>query len=364
MKKILLALFVCLSALPICSHAQSSRYDYGAVIMTATMDGIANNYATYTAGTVSYERTSECAQSGDCSLKLNSKDFSVGASVQLSMEIPTLYDVFDNCILIDFYVKGIYLPSRSLTYEVRCRDENNIAVIPPFAPEFNIDPADERGWSRVWAVINPVEKKKRVKSIIFNLMYKAFPGERPDAVWIDTISARSIPAKLIVNSVETKSRRIMLDDIIIKGADMNGREKTIYAKEAVKFSVVSGSAYTDENHNLVFNGVGSGRVCAEADFYGVKERFNIDFNEISGAVVQKTENGYSADIFNYESKKYEYELFICVYDGDRLFDVRSERTEVEPLGSGKINIENIKILPCVRQPVIKAFVIEKDIGRQ
>lgn len=306
-------------------------------------------------GGVVRSRTAQEKKNGEYSYQFDCTSNSLGDWFYINCNVENRYEISKSDLLVEFYIKCENDNLSALRRKIGFSSKSG-APIPYFTNvSMTTDDADSDGWRRVWCVI-PAAGMFEYGMFTVELSYDKVPGVDMGIVYYDQFSVKTIPVSIKINDMTCSEPALSLNDVTVRGDDIFGESSRLYKYDVVKYTVTGGSAFIDDNNNLVYNNINPGKVSLQADFYGVTTTFSVDFSGgQSVSLVEREDGGCDAHILNNSPKNVELVLTLCLFDGERLSQIAVCEKLVAGGTSDIIRSDAISVFGYVANPQIRAF---------
>lgn len=265
-------------------------------------------------------------------------------------------------VYVEGYIKGIdkdYSPSNSSVIVAGCDLYDADGNYKGFEKSFLKSEYEESGWVKVYGIFSSEAYDAGNITFGFGWTRTAANADAYGMLYFDDFKAVCVPKSIKINDV-TAENMLDLNDLRVIGIDNYGTARDISAKDMVKYTVIGGDAYIDEN-NVVHNGSDAAQtVEIKADFLSLECSFYVKFgkgNETVEFSEPTEENGrYSITVNNKTSGERKIIFAVCIFENGRMRSVKPFEYTAQK-GESVWQSENIEIPYYVRTPEIKIIKI-------
>ncbi len=339
----------CLAAVTFCLltvNAIAAKYDrinYGSLIgapVTADSDmGLSHNITVHNNGGYTYGRTSEEAYGGKASYYVDytsaTGDFQIldtGSGIEYHALMKS------NPVYAEMYIKGADFTMGTITPQLFFMNNSDVNI--GGKAEWSYDAPDEKGWVRCYTHLYVSSDYTGVHLGLY-INRKDSADVSMDRIYVDNIQLILIPNSIETGNISCETSYFDLDNLRIFGRNVYGTRREIFAKDKVKYTVLSGNAYTDDCNVLTARS--AGRVYLEADFYGKTTELYVDFARGEGGIWASTPEVIGgicrAMISNEGDVPEEVRLQVVLTDGGRLVKLTRTHMQIMPGEASEISAD-------------------------
>ena len=262
------------------------------------------------------------------------KDKGIDLNFQtLSVKNNLNYD--NNYLSFNIFSKGYTQKPENLVFVVYLKYEDGTTQNIKSFNEYYLD----NGWIKNTCTLN-MNNYDGVESFCIGILYyTSQDNSNLEYLYFDSIQAVITPTNIAINDITSYKNKINFDDIRIYGTNSDCTKKAIDTKHC-DFEVESGNAVV-EGRTIKINSMESEDVRIIVNFNEISSSFNIRY--IPGIVYSSLNtdenNNYSINVQNNTSKSINSTMYIALYEGERLYTVKTSKCSLSANSSGLLSVK-------------------------
>ncbi|MDD6736021.1 MAG: hypothetical protein PUE13_06910 [Clostridiales bacterium] len=313
MKKIIMSILAAACLFSQTAYAGSINYGES---MTSNMLFLHYNDPGYSAG---YSEDTTHSPGKSYYVDYASATGNTAVKLNKGVKIDPRYNVY-----VEGYIKGVekdFTPSNSSIIIAGCDRYDADGNYKGFENSFLKSQYEESGWTKVYGIFSTDTYEADSISFGFGWTRTAANADAYGRLYFDDFKALCVPKSIKVNDVDAENA-LNLKNLRVIGIDNYGSARDIAAKDMVKYTVVGGNAYIDENNVLHNDSDSAQTVEIKADFLSLEYKFRVNFKTgaetIEFSEPYEKDGSYSVTVSNKTTESKNIIFAICIFEKGRM----------------------------------------------